>query len=88
MKEPGLDDVPVVALAAQNDRDAHLRALKDGLDDVLTHPFKDTLLLARIRSLLRARAVTQDLQVSNEIATNWICGTSPDDYQTAENRAG
>ena len=65
VKEPGLDDVPVVAIAAQNDRDARLRALKDGLDDVLTLPFKDTLLLARIRSLLRARAATQDLQVSN-----------------------
>ncbi|WP_050602746.1 diguanylate cyclase [Ruegeria sp. 6PALISEP08] len=62
---PGLEDVPIVAVAAQNDRDARLRALKDGLDDVLTHPFKDTLLLARIRSLLRARAVTQDLQASN-----------------------
>lgn len=61
----GLDDVPVVVLAAQNDKNARLRALKDGLDDVLTHPFKDTLLLARIRSLLRARAATQDLQVSN-----------------------
>ncbi|NOD92132.1 diguanylate cyclase [Ruegeria sp. HKCCD4884] len=62
---PGLEDVPVVVLAAQNDRDARLRALQDGLDDVLTHPFKDTLLLARIRSLLRAHAATQDLQVSN-----------------------
>ncbi|NOD34818.1 MULTISPECIES: diguanylate cyclase [unclassified Ruegeria] len=60
---PGLEDVPVVAIAAQNDRDARLRALKDGLDDVLTHPFKDALLLARIRSLLRAHAIRQDLQV-------------------------
>ncbi len=60
---PDLGDVPVVALAAQNDKQARLRALADGLDDVLTHPFKDTLLLARIRSLLRARADTQDLQL-------------------------
>ncbi len=61
-ENPALGDVPVVALTAQNDKQARLRALADGLDDVLTHPFKDTLLLARIRSLLRARADTQDLQ--------------------------
>ncbi|MEM1003830.1 MAG: diguanylate cyclase [Pseudomonadota bacterium] len=61
--EPDLVDVPVVAIAAQNDKRARLQALADGLDDVLTHPFKDALLLARIRSLLRARGDTQDLQV-------------------------
>lgn len=61
--EPELIDVPVVAIAAQNDKGARLRALADGLDDVLVHPFKDTLLLARIRSLLRSRADTQDLHV-------------------------
>ncbi|NVO54681.1 diguanylate cyclase [Rhodobacteraceae bacterium B1Z28] len=65
MNEPDLVDVPVVAIAPQNDKGARLRALADGLDDVLAHPFKDTLLLARIRSLLRARADTQDLQVND-----------------------
>ncbi len=62
---PELGDVPVVAIAPQNDKAARLQALADGLDDVLTAPFKDTLLLARIRSLLRARADTQELQLGN-----------------------
>ncbi|WP_051927432.1 diguanylate cyclase [Ruegeria halocynthiae] len=66
MADPDLIDVPVVAIAPQNDRAARLKALADGLDDVLAHPFKDTFLLARVRSLLRTRADTQDLQVGNE----------------------
>jgi len=60
-----LADVPVVAIAPQNDKQARLQALTDGLDDVLVHPFKDTLLLARVRSLLRAHADTQDLHVKD-----------------------
>ncbi len=63
--DPDLVDVPVVAIAAQNDRTARLKALADGLDDVLAPPFKDTLLLARVRSLLRARADTQELKVGS-----------------------
>ncbi|WP_420584421.1 diguanylate cyclase [Ruegeria sp.] len=63
MADPDLIDVPVVAIAPQNDKAARLKALSDGLDDVLAHPFKDTFLLARVRSLLRARAETQELQV-------------------------
>ncbi|MES0824791.1 diguanylate cyclase [Ruegeria sp. SCP11] len=65
MANPDLIDVPVVAVAPQNDKAARLKALSDGLDDVLAYPFKDTFLLARVRSLLRTRAETQELQVSS-----------------------
>ncbi len=66
MADPNLTDVPVVAIAQQNDKAARLKALADGLDDVLAHPFKDTFLLARVRSLLRVRADTQELRIGNE----------------------
>jgi len=65
MADPDLIDVPVVAIAQQNDKATKLKALADGLDDVLAHPFKDTFLLARVRSLLRLRADTLELQVGN-----------------------
>ncbi|WP_234900819.1 diguanylate cyclase [Ruegeria lacuscaerulensis] len=65
--DPDLADVPVVAIAAQNDKAARLKALSEGLDDVLVHPFKDSLLLAQVRSLLRARAETQDLKLTTNV---------------------
>ncbi|EEE36494.1 response regulator receiver modulated diguanylate cyclase [Rhodobacteraceae bacterium KLH11] len=61
--DPILADVPIVAIAPQNDKAARLQALSDGLDDVLGYPFKDTLLLARVRSLLRARVDRQELSI-------------------------
>ncbi len=65
MGDPDMVDVPVVAIAPQNDKTARLNALADGLDDVLAHPFKDTLLLARVRSMLRSRAETQELKLGS-----------------------
>nr|WP_321254029.1 diguanylate cyclase [uncultured Ruegeria sp.] len=63
---PDLGDIPVVAIAPQNDKAARLEALSAGLDDVLAHPFKDNLLMARVRSLLRMRADVQDLQFKED----------------------
>lgn len=64
--ESALADVPVVAITPQNDKAARLQALSDGLDDVLTYPFKDTLLLAHVRSLLRARVERQEMRVLDD----------------------
>ncbi|WP_234416699.1 two-component system response regulator [Ruegeria sp. Alg231-54] len=74
MANAELADVPVVAIAPQNDKAARLQALSDGLDDVLAAPFKDTLLLARIRSLLRARRYTR-ASVGRWIPSSRICRT-------------
>ena len=63
---PALADVPIVAITPQNDKAAQLRALSDGLDDVLGYPPRDTLLLARVRSLLRRRADRQDINFKDD----------------------
>ncbi|WP_370303089.1 diguanylate cyclase [Pseudooceanicola sp.] len=57
---PDTARIPIIALAPQNDRAARLMALRAGLDDVLNHPVDDALLQARIRSLIRSRAPTDD----------------------------
>lgn len=51
---PEVAQVPMIALTAQNDRAARLRALTAGIDDALCPPVDDRLLQARIRSLMRA----------------------------------
>jgi two-component system cell cycle response regulator len=59
--DPALASVPVIAVTAQNDRSARLRALDGGIDDVLAQPIDDGLLQARIRALIRAEAEVRDL---------------------------
>jgi len=63
--DPRFRNVPVVAIAGRNDKPARLRALSDGLDDVISFPVQDNFLLARVRSLLRTRTETQDLDGKN-----------------------
>lgn len=60
-RDPSTAAIPVIAISAQNDRAARLAALAAGIDDVLGHPVDDTLLQARIRSLLRSRSSAEDL---------------------------
>lgn len=63
-RDPHLASVPMIALTRQNDRAARLRALAAGIDDVLSYPLDDMVLLARVRSLIRANAGTRELEVS------------------------
>lgn len=54
-------DIAIIAVGILPGAPARLAALQAGADDVLTRPLSEALLLARIRSLLRARAATQEL---------------------------
>ena len=58
---PQSEDVPVLAITGENDNAARLRALDSGVQDVMSHPIDDKLLQARIRSLIRAHAGSDDL---------------------------
>ena len=54
-------DIAIISTGASHNSQIRFRALDAGADDVLPRPISDTLLLARIRSLLRRRNTHLDL---------------------------
>ncbi len=56
-------DIPVVMVGEFSDPERRLTALRAGADDVLARPLHDQMLLARIRSLLRARHAATELRL-------------------------
>ncbi len=55
--------VPVVLVTALDQPSDRLRGLDAGADDFVTKPFDDTALFARVRSLVRLKAVTDELRM-------------------------
>lgn len=53
--------IAIIAVSVTDTSKARFAALDAGADDVLPRPINDALLLARIRSLLRARSTTQEM---------------------------
>ena len=58
-----LRSAPVVMIAANDDHGMRIAAFSAGADDVLSKPFDDEFLLARIRSLLRTRNAVDELRL-------------------------
>ncbi len=56
--------IPVVFVTALSEAEEKVEAIEAGGDDFLTKPFNRTLLLARIRSLLRLKAANDNLEES------------------------
>ena len=59
--DPATAGIPVIMITARRDSAAKMQALKAGADDFLSKPLDDMILLARVRSLLRARETAQEL---------------------------
>jgi two-component system cell cycle response regulator len=59
-------NIPVIVISARTGAQARIAALNAGADEILPKPVDDPVLLARVRSLLRAREVAQDLG-ANEV---------------------
>ncbi|WP_417496728.1 PleD family two-component system response regulator [Maricaulis sp.] len=60
--EPRTRHIPVVMVTALDQRDDRIRGLESGADDFLTKPIDDVTLFARVRSLLRLKAVLDELR--------------------------
>lgn len=53
-KRPQTGQIPILALAGHIDHATRITALEAGVHDVLVKPYDETLLLCRVRSLIRA----------------------------------
>lgn len=60
--------LPVLLLTAQTHRDFRMKALRAGADDVFVKPVDETALMARIRSLMRARDANEDWRLRDRTA--------------------
>jgi two-component system cell cycle response regulator len=60
--QPVTAHIPVVMVTALDQPSDRLRGLDAGADDFLTKPVDDTALFARVRSLARLKAVTDELR--------------------------
>ncbi len=54
--------IPVIMVTALDQREDRVRGLEAGADDFLSKPWDDAVLLARVRSMLRLKAVTDELE--------------------------
>ena len=71
---PATHHIPVVMVTALDQPSDRVRGLEAGADDFLTKPVSDIALLARVRSLVRLKMVTDELRMravtSREIGIN------------------
>jgi two-component system cell cycle response regulator len=61
--DPVTRAIPIIMVTAFNDPASRIAALKAGADDYLKKPLDELLLLARMRSLLRARETDEELRL-------------------------
>lgn len=59
--------VPIIMLTALSELDAKLEGLEAGVDDYITKPYKPIELIARVRSLLRVKALNDQLDDAENI---------------------
>jgi len=65
--DPATRLIPVVFMTALDRNEDHVRALESGADDFLNKPFNRSLLGARIKSLLRMKALNDSLDQAEAV---------------------
>lgn len=76
--DPGLAHLPVVIIAEREARAERLAGLEAGADDFLAPPFDDAALLARLRNLMRMKAMVDELRLREETARALGLPASPE----------
>ncbi len=66
-QDPGTRLIPVVLVTALNDTASRIRGIEAGADDFVSKPFNAHELRARVRSLLRIKRYTDDLDSAESV---------------------
>ncbi len=69
--DPALASIPVILVTAKSDTRDVVAGLDAGGDDYLTKPFEHSALLARVRSMLRLKALHDTVQEQAESLASW-----------------
>jgi diguanylate cyclase (GGDEF)-like protein len=62
--DPTLRDIPIIFVTSHNDHDFEVKALEIGASDFIAKPVNDALMLARVKTQLRLKRLTDDLRRS------------------------
>ena len=62
-RNPQTRAIPMMVVACRTNAESRLKALEAGVQDVMSKPIDDTLLLARVRSLIRAHNTAAEWQM-------------------------
>lgn len=77
--EPRTRFVPVIIVTALDSDDEKLKAIEAGADDFVTKPYNSTVLLTRVRSLLRLKKLHDDLESRNRLLRQMLDGYVSED---------
>jgi class 3 adenylate cyclase len=76
---PATRFVPVIIVTALDSEDEKLKAIESGADDFVTKPYNSTVLLTRVRSLLRLKKLHDDLESRNRLLRQVLNGYVSED---------
>ena len=65
-RNPQTRTIPMMVVACRTNSESRLNALESGVQDVMSKPIDDTLLLARVRSLIRAHNTAAEWQMRDD----------------------
>ena len=79
-KQPATAAIPVMMTTSDYDRNIRLRALQAGAQDILSKPFDDNVLLARVRNLLRVHSTQEELRRRQGTAADFGFHEAPAEF--------
>lgn len=69
-KDPKFMNLPIIMLTAISDESEEIKGFSLGVDDYITKPFKSSVLLARIRTILECKKLSVDANPLTSLAGN------------------